>query len=551
LGETLGKKLLEISLFGACVARGVDPHEFEVTGTKHKALFALLATAPFGRCTRSFLQETLWGTACYDTGRQSLRRALSDIKRVLGLNFSELIATTNSEITLNLERVCFIGQPGSGAFLEGIALKEAGFNEWLRRIRANPAQIYSLYGASFQPAVRAIVPTISILPFKVVVGGPDHHVLGDWLAEEACRSLSRSNLIAVISHLSAREISKNAVILSQVRDALDVDYCVSGSLRVSGDDIILDADFLDAASGRILWTRRFTGTMAEFLNGDGEAIAEIVRTVGRSIASDAVAHTQGRRVADIQDHHLLVAGISLMHQLKLSSFARSRSLIEEAIARAPRTAEAHAWLAEWYVMSVFNGWSADREHDTAKARDAVARALDIDPENAFCMTIDGVVHNNLLQRLDIAEERFEMALDRNPNEAMSWLLNGVLHAFRDEAQTAIAAVEQARKLSPMDPFEYFYDSLSASAYLAAENYPRALELAERSFSINNRHISTLRAKICALHNLDRHDDARAAGLELMRRDPEFSVEAYRRHHPATNHKLGRNVADALSAAGVP
>jgi len=38
--------------------------------------------SPFGRRTRSFLQDTLWGTACYDTGRQSLRRALSDIKQI-------------------------------------------------------------------------------------------------------------------------------------------------------------------------------------------------------------------------------------------------------------------------------------------------------------------------------------------------------------------------------------------------------------------------------------------------------------------------------------
>ena len=57
-------KRIEVSLFGACVVRSAEPGGFEITGAKHKALFALLATAPFGRRTGPFLQDTLWGTAC-------------------------------------------------------------------------------------------------------------------------------------------------------------------------------------------------------------------------------------------------------------------------------------------------------------------------------------------------------------------------------------------------------------------------------------------------------------------------------------------------------
>ncbi|MDG1341242.1 MAG: hypothetical protein P8P66_14810 [Paracoccaceae bacterium] len=371
------------------------------------------------------------------------------------------------------------------------------------------------------------------------------------MAEETCRALSRSNLIAVISHLSAREIAKQPFVLKDVRDNLAVDYCVTGSLRVLDDEVILDADFIDATSRVILWTRQFSGSVRDFLHGDGAAVSEIVKTVGRTIASDAIAHTKGLPVNEIEDHRLLVAGIGLMHQLKLESFARSRAMIEEAIDRAPQTAEAHAWLAERYVMSVFNGWSVDRGRDTMMARDSCARALDIDPENAFCMTIDGVVHNNLLQRLDIAEDRFDMNLNHNPNEAMSWLLSGVLHAFRDDAKTAVTAVERAQRLSPVGPFDYFYDSLSASAYLAADDYEKALKFSTASWSKNSRHISTLRAKISAHVGLDQIEEARTDAQELMRRMPDFTVADYLRDHPGSDHKLGQDVARALRVSGVP
>jgi tetratricopeptide (TPR) repeat protein len=208
-------------------------------------------------------------------------------------------------------------------------------------------------------------------------------------------------------------------------------------------------------------------------------------------------------------------------------------------------------MGEWYVMAVFNGWSNDRRRDTQRALDSTARALDIEPGNAFCLTIDGVVHNNLLQRLDVAEDRFAGALDVNPNESMAWLLSGVLSAYRDQGVQAVTRVEKAIRLSPLDPFGYFFESMAATAHLAAENFDRALDYADRSLARNPRHLSTLRARIAALHFLGRPAEARQSANELMRLQPEFTVEGYRRSHPAAEFPLGRNVVEALSASGVP
>ncbi|WP_204350560.1 hypothetical protein, partial [Serratia marcescens] len=68
---------------------------------------------------------------------------------------------------------------------------------------------------------------------------------------------------------------------------------------------------------------------------------------------------------------------------------------------------------------------------------------------------------------------------------------------------------------------------------------------------NDRHLSTLRIKIGALHGLDRLPEARATATELLRRQPEFTVDAYLRNHPSAEYEIGRRVAFALRAAGVP
>jgi TolB-like protein/tetratricopeptide (TPR) repeat protein len=537
-------------LFGSCVVRVDGADCVEVKGAKHRALFALLATAPLGRRTRSYLQRTLWGSSCYDGGRQNLRRALSDLRSLLGADFDRFIKCTNSDVELDMSLVNFLGAPGVGAFMEGIGIRDRGFEEWVASVRADESQIAALYRTTPRTELGRPLPRITALPFQRIMGGDDLRVLGDWLAEEVCRSLSRSNLLSVISHLSSRALATRTTDTLDVRRELDVDYFVTGSIRDMGGRIVVDMDFVDARDGNIMWTRQIAGPQTSFWDNISTGLDGVVRAVGRSIADEAIAYVNDRPVPELDDHHLVIGGVSLMHRPTFRDFAKSRTLLEEAVSRAPMVAETHAWLAKWYVLSVFNGWTTDRNGDTQKALDASSRALDINPDSSFSLVIDGFAHNNLMQRMDVASQRYDTAIDINPNESLSWLLRGALLAFQDEGADAIAAAEQARGLSPIDPFGYYYDSLSSTAYLAAENYDRALELADRSLAFNDRHLSTLRAKITALHFLGRGEEARVAGIELLRRAPAFSLDAYKSAHPVAKAALGQKVIAALEAAGI-
>jgi class 3 adenylate cyclase/TolB-like protein/tetratricopeptide (TPR) repeat protein len=460
--------------------------------------------------------------------------------------------------------------PAGGVVVSAALLQEAGDPgefplEDLGHVRlknlAQPVHAYSFRLPSMERGggrgISAIapgwikLPAIAVLPFRTIAGAAEHAVLGDWLAEEASRSLSRSNLLAVISHWSSRSLNAHPVDMATIRSSLGVDYCVSGTLRVISDEVVLDADLLETGSGRILWTRQFSGPMASFLSASAEGVSEIVSAVGRAIADDAIAHLSERKLSELEEHRLLLAAVGLMNRSSVRDFTKSRELLEELLRRTPHAAEAHAWHGKWHVFSVFNAWSEDRAKDTQKAIDCTARALDINPESTFALTIDGFVHNNLLRRMDIAATRYNDALRRNPNEPLAWLLKGVLHAFQDQPDEAVNAAEKARRLSPIDPFQYFYETISASVMLSAGRYEEALTFADTSLQRNDWHTSTLRAKITALHFLDRGSEAREVATEYLRRHPDFTVANYLRGHPAADYDLGRRVATALRAAGIP
>ena len=545
------ERCVEISLFGACRVIGIGADAFELSGAKHRALFALLATAPFGRRSRAFLQETLWGVACYDAGRQSLRRALADIKAIMGPAFGKVLSSTNMDVTLDLSAVRFVGRPGAGAFLEGLDIREPAFRRWAAGIRDDPAQLEGLYRHTAARALPTALPAIAVLPLRPLDCGERGEALGDWFAAELARALSRSRLMAVISHLSSRRFARAGVDLADVQATLKAHYCVAGHLRRAGDEIFGDVDFIDMASSRILFTRRFALPAERFTAGAVERIGALAQAMAAAIAEQSLIVAAGRAPGDIAEHQLLISGVSLMHRATLREFARSRQFLEEALARSPGAPEVLAWLAKWYVLSVFNRWTDDAGRDSQTALDYVARALDNAPDNPFCLTIDGFAHNNLRRRLDIAERRYAAALEINSSEALCWLLKSALHTFRDEAADAVECALQARALSPVDPFGYYYDAHTAGAYLCAGDYETAFRLADAAYASNSRHLSSLRIKIFAACHSGRDALLPELGRRLLQSQPDFTIAAYMRTHPSAGSAMGERMRRALAAAHIP
>ncbi|KJZ17922.1 hypothetical protein [Loktanella sp. S4079] len=541
---------LEINLFGACVLRLVGAQSVELTGAKHRALFALLVTAPLGRRSRSYLQETLWGSADYDSGNQNLRRALSDLRKRIGEEFDDFLHVSNSEIEIDMARIRVVGQPSDGPFLDDLKIHETAFVEWRDGIRANPDTVEALCHLSKVRGLSRIHPRVCALPLTVIPGDADLVIAADWIAEEISRMMSRSSLVSVISHLSGRAMSQRFIDIASVRDTLDADYLITGSMRRNGEDLIADVDFIDTRTGTLLWNRNLHCSFHNFSKASVDWLVNVVQSAGQSIAETALRMGRQTPLPQLSDHRLLIAGATAMHRPRFGDFLKAREFLDEAVARAPENPQVHAWLGKWYVLSIFKNYTTDRAADTQRALDCTARALDLDPLSSFGLTIDGFLNGNILKNMDVAEARYAAAQDINPNESLAWLLRGSLLAFRDEGRSAIMATEKARRLSPIDPFGYYFDSLASSAHLAAGNYQQSLDLAEQSIMANDRHISTLRVRIAALHALNRGAEAKQAAHDLLRRFPEFRLADYRTTHPSSESKTGRLVVAALSDAGL-
>ena len=145
----------------------------------------------------------------------------------------------------------------------------------------------------------------------------------------------------------------------------------------------------------------------------------------------------------------------------------------------------------------------------------------------------------------------DRALALNPNAAHAWLVRGLIHAARNQPEAAIEAVERARRLSPFDPYTFFYAINIAVAHLAARRFEQAIEWADRTLHDQPRTAAAMRVKVAALAHLGHLDEARAELSRVLAIDPKLTIAGYREFGHFEAPEVHELVVTGLRLAGLP
>lgn len=394
-------------------------------------------------------------------------------------------------------------------------------------------------------------PTIAVIPFAMRSNEPGHELLGEALADEVIAALSRTSELHVISRLSTTVFRDRREAIEDIKTHLGATYILSGTCRSAGTHLALFVELIEAKTGHILWADSLKGQVHGLFAADDELIARLIAAISSTVMSKALQRARGQALPTLEGYTLLLGAVGLMHRTAASEFDRARQMLEHLIERSQRHPLPRAYLAHWWVLRASQGWSKDTESDARAALDCTRRALDCDPNHSLALTIDGLVHTNLLRDPVAAYSRYESAITSNPNESLAWLLKGTMHAFKGEGDQAVRDTQRALSLSPLDPLKYYYDSLAASAALSAADYQKAIDLSRRSARANRTHTSTYRVIAIAQVMLGNIEDARRTMNDLLVLEPDFTVTRFLERSPGKKFAISQRFAAALEQAGAP
>ena len=124
-------------------------------------------------------------------------------------------------------------------------------------------------------------------------------------------------------------------------------------------------------------------------------------------------------------------------------------------------------------------------------------------------------------------------------------------AQRNQPEAAIEAIERARRLSPFDPYAFFYAGNIAVAHLVARRFEQAIEWADRTLHEQPRTVSAMRVKIVANAYLGHLDEARAELGRMLAIDPKLTIAGLRSYAHFMSPEVLELFVTGLRLAGLP
>jgi TolB-like protein/DNA-binding SARP family transcriptional activator len=394
-------------------------------------------------------------------------------------------------------------------------------------------------------------PSIAVLPFRNLTGGPTHDFIGEGLVEDLIEVLSRVPNFFVISRLSTLAFKNQERHPREIGDVLGVRYVLSGSMRVSEDRLRLTVELTDTQLGAALWVSKLDERFADLFEVQDRLSGMIVRKVAPYLHAAELSRIRFKRPDSLEAYDLFLRAQDNMHNSSRAVFETSEALFDAAIAKDPHYAAALAWRAYWHVLRVGQGWSPDPADDAMKADRFARFAIECNGMEPIALAVHGQVASYLYKDFDLAFRRFEAALRINANAAPAWMWSAAAQAWMGNGSRAIEEINKAMALSPYDPLMYAYNAYASIAYLVDGQYERAIECALRSLRENRTYTAAYRLLVMALMLAGREHEARASARRLLELESGLTVAGFRRRYPGSASPHADLFCDALARAGVP
>jgi TolB-like protein/Flp pilus assembly protein TadD len=325
-----------------------------------------------------------------------------------------------------------------------------------------------------QPAGRSV----AVLPFVSLGGEGEHDYFADGITEDVIAHLSRIGALQVISRTSVMRFRQRVLPLSEIGRALGASTLLDGSVRWSGDRVRIVATLVDVAADRQIWAETYDRQMTDIFSIQTDVALQIAAALKAELSPGERGRVRREPTGDVHAYRLFLQGRRWWTQYSTTGAARAIEYFELAIARDPGFALAWAGLAAVYTDLAEVGARPPVEA-YARAEEAVARALTLDPELDAAHVTLGYLRTVRDFDWAGAERSFKRALELSPSNADAYDLYGRFCAGLGRHDEAIALVQRAQEL---DPLAHRVDI--ATTLLRAGRYEEATRRAEDAVELD-------------------------------------------------------------------
>lgn len=317
---------------------------------------------------------------------------------------------------------------------------------------------------------RGEAPTgsLAVLPFRVLSPDPADNYLGIGITDAIITKLSNVGRISVRSSSSVMPYAETPDVLAAGRE-LGVEHILEGRVQKVQGRIRVTVQLVRVGTGATAWAVGFNEQFEDLLMVEDSISGQVAQAVVPQLTGEEREHLSRGGTASARAYESYLRG--RWHWSKNTDEDRAKALVAflEAVAADANYARAHAGVADYYLqLGIWGGLPPAESFAAAKV--SAQKAIEIDPELAEAHASLGFALWAYDRDYTAASHEFQLAITLNPDYADAHLWFGLLNSCRGRHEMAVASLERACKLSPLDPV---YGSSLAVCYYYARRFERS------------------------------------------------------------------------------
>jgi adenylate cyclase len=390
-------------------------------------------------------------------------------------------------------------------------------------------------------------PSIAVLPFTNVSKDPKQEFLSDGITEDIITALSQIPTLFVIASQSTFTYKGKHVKIQQVGEDLGVRYVLEGSVQRSGDTLRVTAQLIDATTGHHLWSERYDQEMKGIFALQDDITMKVISALQVKLMEGEHARLLSKGTKNLQAYLKFLQAREIFFSVTKEGNVQARRLLEETIALDPQFAPAYVVLGWITYIDVAVGLSKSPSESYKQAFELAKKAVAMDDSFTGGHTLLGFLYVVMGRQYDKGIAECERAIALAPNSAAAHIWMGQVLMFAGRHEEAVQHSEQALRLDPISPG--FYYRILGLAYFFAGRYEEAIAAHKKSLNRAPNDILTHIALTTAYSWAGRLDEARAQAAEVLRINPNYSVEE-RKLGPYKNQADLEHYVEGLRKAGL-
>jgi TolB-like protein len=394
-------------------------------------------------------------------------------------------------------------------------------------------------------------PSIAVLPFINLSGDPeqDYFIDGvDGVVEDIITALSRNRAFFVIARNSSFTYKGKAVDTKQIARELGVRYVLEGSVRKSGNRVRVTGQFIEAESGRHLWADRFDGDLLDIFDLQDQLVTSVVGAIAPQLEKAEIDRAKLDMTGDLAAYDFYLRGLASWNRWTSEDNARALQLFTAAIAKDDDFSTPYGLAASCHHFAKANGWAPS--FDEAEISRLVERAAAIGTDDAVALCWAGHVHAYFFHDLDRALLLIDRALELDVNLAVAWQRSGWVRGYAGDSDGAIASLNKAIRLNPLDPRVFLTQSAMAFAHFIAGRDDESARWAAMALRVKPNWMPALRMTIASNAMRGQTEHAKRALNTYLGLDPEVSITKLCEYYPFRRGADRQRFVAAMRKVGI-